>query len=739
MASNPAEIMAAGQSLVPNYADQELRRQMGVLQIQGATLQNQAQAQEIKTHALALQRQATFTDDMKAYLAHPNTTGLVTLLGAHPEFHDQIKEAHAALDEDEQRTNTTQIGSAAALASRGDYAGAAGVIQRRLAADKAAGHDTSDDQAILDHLNDPDPAKQKAALGMMTIALAASVGPDKAAAFLKANGLSSEPYTLVQGAARFNGQNEQVASVAAKPDFIIRPADADLLPMNDSARAALAGGAGTASAAPAAGGGAAPASGSVGRSAAATAVASTLSSAGLPAPVVAGFMGNFHIEGGYSGAHGDGGSASGIGQWHADRVANFERVIGKPVTEATPAEQANFVAWEMQNPQAAGMTVAQRDAILAAKTPAQAAALIDQHYERSNGVARRERMAAATAFAGGGAPAAAPGQNPVRPGDPPGTIYGRPKPTAHVLTAAEATAKGLDPSKVYQEHPDGTVSSVGDAVANDSIPGDPNKTGPEYFASLPKGMQPTVRAIIEGRFPITAKMTSPNVIRLFEAANRVDPTVDATTYQRRVATQRDFASGGKSGQALTSARTIINHLYHIALASDKIGGVGWTPINHISNWTKSLTSNKELQDYMGTLTPLSMELPKFLGGKPPTIHEIEQTRNDFSPDRGPEARRQQVATTLDLMQGRFDPLVQSYTQGMNKSADISELIATVAGDPVAAARLRAVQNWAAGGHLSEVREGGAAPATPPGGKLIGHAPDGRPVYQLPNGHKVYGK
>jgi hypothetical protein len=54
----------------------------------------------------------------------------------------------------------------------------------------------------------------------------------------------------------------------------------------------------------------------------------------------------------------------------------------------------------MQNPQAAGMTVAQRDKILAAKTPAEAAALIDQHYERSSGRDRQTRMAAATAFAG---------------------------------------------------------------------------------------------------------------------------------------------------------------------------------------------------------------------------------------------------------------------------------------------------------------------------------------------------
>jgi hypothetical protein len=50
----------------------------------------------------------------------------------------------------------------------------------------------------------------------------------------------------------------------------------------------------------------------------------------------------------------------------------------------------------MQNPEAAGMTIEQRDAILNAKTAPQAAALIDQFYERSSGEHRPARMAAAS-------------------------------------------------------------------------------------------------------------------------------------------------------------------------------------------------------------------------------------------------------------------------------------------------------------------------------------------------------
>lgn len=125
------------------------------------------------------------------------------------------------------------------------------------------------------------------------------------------------------------------------------------------------------------------------------AVGAALRNTGLPDAVVAGFLGNFHHEGGYSGAKGDGGSAAGIAQWRGDRQKNFKEVIGKDVTQATPEEQARFVKWELDNPSKAGMTTDQRDAILAAKTPEEAASLIDQYYERSDGKARAGRAAAA--------------------------------------------------------------------------------------------------------------------------------------------------------------------------------------------------------------------------------------------------------------------------------------------------------------------------------------------------------
>jgi hypothetical protein len=127
-----------------------------------------------------------------------------------------------------------------------------------------------------------------------------------------------------------------------------------------------------------------------------------LRSSGMSDAVIAGFLGNFHHESavGANKGVGDGGTAFGLAQWRKERVTNFQRVIGKSPQNASIADQVKFVAWEMKNPEAAGMTVKQRDAILAAKTPEQAAELIDKHYERSDGKSRRDRASKAREFFG---------------------------------------------------------------------------------------------------------------------------------------------------------------------------------------------------------------------------------------------------------------------------------------------------------------------------------------------------
>jgi hypothetical protein len=103
-------------------------------------------------------------------------------------------------------------------------------------------------------------------------------------------------FTLDAGATRYDSEGHVVAESP-----YIKTADGGILERDNP-------GGGDPASTVAAGGSVSPA---------ASSVATALASSGLPAPVVAGFMGNFHAEGGYDGAQGDGGSASGIANGEA--------------------------------------------------------------------------------------------------------------------------------------------------------------------------------------------------------------------------------------------------------------------------------------------------------------------------------------------------------------------------------------------------------------------------------------
>lgn len=132
---------------------------------------------------------------------------------------------------------------------------------------------------------------------------------------------------------------------------------------------------------------------------------SGLAGLGYSAPVVAGFLGNAQVElpswnPSARGSTGDRGTAHGQMQWRNERVSNFVRITGVHPSRATPEQTIRFIDWEMRNPRAAGMTTQQRDAILAARTPEEAADLIDRFYERSDGRHRARRRGYARTFFG---------------------------------------------------------------------------------------------------------------------------------------------------------------------------------------------------------------------------------------------------------------------------------------------------------------------------------------------------
>lgn len=117
---------------------------------------------------------------------------------------------------------------------------------------------------------------------------------------------------------------------------------------------------------------------------------------GLTPAQAAGLVGNLQAESGANlnpAAVGDGGRAMGIAQWHPDRRANFQRAVGKPFERSTFDDQLRFIWWEFNNTERAAFARLRR-----ARTAEEAAAIVDQYYERSSGAHRQRRIAYARAL-----------------------------------------------------------------------------------------------------------------------------------------------------------------------------------------------------------------------------------------------------------------------------------------------------------------------------------------------------
>lgn len=619
--SDYAQALGAAQQLVPSWDEPDRRR----AELQGQQVQNQvgqqqvllgqqqviASQQAVAEHRQSLDDGLAFKADVAALSKNATADQYRALALKHPHYFEPIKNVADAMDTSHKQqtiSDLAQIGSAI-VAKQPQLA--ATRVQRHIDADKAAGKQPDpDDVALVEMLNSGDAEKIKGAGAMVHGYLAAL--DDKAA---KATGPDDTNHFSSTG----DGAVYDQRTGAITRDAPAKDNNAIQVPIYDAdghrigTQLVANGGRGGD---PASGGGGA----STRFSPAASSVASALSESGLPATVVAGFMGNFHVEGGYDGAQGDGGSASGIAQWHSDRAATFERIIGKPVTQASHTEQAKFVAWEMQNPQAAGMTVQQRDAILAAKTPAQAAALIDKYYERSSGRDRKVRMSAATAFS-----------SDVGRGD----------------GQASASASGAQPGYF------GPVAGKGgNAAGNDSV-------GSTYLNSLPAGRKAIVQSILDGKMA-APKPGSRFGEALAEDVARVNPGFDPSIQPARMQTRKDFTGSGKAAMALASFNRFGAHLNsawenHLKLSGPNLGVLSGVAASTLQSFEPGRVSsyNTEIDGIQGEFQKLTKMGVANEGEANRLIHAARAAQSS-------EGRAGALRAMANLVAGAYSPLKQQW-------------------------------------------------------------------------------
>lgn len=170
-------IIAAGHSLIPDFAQQTLEQNQQRLQQRALTFKmDDAQRGQV--------RKAAFDHDVQAAVASGNVHDIQRLMVAYPEFADQLKPGVEAYSQEARQYNQTQIGTALMRVKGGDPKGAADLIERHHNAEVAAGHADDDTGDMIAALRSGDPDQIKHAQAAITMRFVAEYG-DKAPEVLK--------------------------------------------------------------------------------------------------------------------------------------------------------------------------------------------------------------------------------------------------------------------------------------------------------------------------------------------------------------------------------------------------------------------------------------------------------------------------------------------------------------------------------------------------------------------------
>ena len=193
-----AQVGQMGQNAVPDYARQEAEKQM--LRIQ--QMQADSQRGGLMLQAQKAQReqdqQVRFQGRMQEIAALPardRPQAIAGLMGEFPEMSEGLQRSFQAMDKERQASDMRQLGELHSALSNGRADVAAKLLERRIAADKAAGEDTEDDEAMLAALKSGDSAAIAEAQNSVGYAIAA-INPEKFAETYKAVNPRADPSTF---------------------------------------------------------------------------------------------------------------------------------------------------------------------------------------------------------------------------------------------------------------------------------------------------------------------------------------------------------------------------------------------------------------------------------------------------------------------------------------------------------------------------------------------------------------
>ena len=201
----------------------------------------------------------------------------------------------------------------------------------------------------------------------------------------------------------------------------------------------------------------------------------------------------------------------------------------------------------------------------------------------------------------------------------------------------------------------------------------------DYFNSLPEHVKPLVNAVLENRVPLAgrAPLDKKSMTQLFGVVSNVDPTYDATNFQKRQQTAVAFSKGAQ-GNAIRGANQALYHMGNLYQRAEDLNNTSILPgiINPIVNYIEEKGFGDTRQGkFRQTAQAVGSELRRvFAGAGGGSLAELNKWESSMPENASEEQQKQYIQNGLDLLRGGLDALNSQYQAGMGLNRNVTDLL-----------------------------------------------------------------
>lgn len=174
---NDAEILKAGQAIVPDYAEQmqaELLNQLRAAQVSATQQTSQIEASKFGNEQ---RQQAAYLNAAADLAANPSYEGFRAMQLRFPEQHQAVSSAFSGFDERERGSVMSRLSEVVSLGRNGRWDLASKSIEKLIDSEVKAGTADETDYELARVLREGDDDERQAALGVLIGQMASAGGP----------------------------------------------------------------------------------------------------------------------------------------------------------------------------------------------------------------------------------------------------------------------------------------------------------------------------------------------------------------------------------------------------------------------------------------------------------------------------------------------------------------------------------------------------------------------------------